>query len=154
MSKNYTIRPLDQEPLQIGHTRRLLTWADRHDLKVLGYPYSDELAGPDGSSYWVYVPKGAPQQELEDIVRELRHRFDVVSFAFYDITSVPALSQQEHLGLSADRTACPRCLQSEITGDQVEMDHPGEAHQTIFCNTCEYSWTNDYKLAGYREVEG
>ena len=61
------------------------------------------------------------------------------------------LTEQEYvdsLGL-----ACPVCKETDSVGTEggVETDD-GVAWQSIYCNRCDISWTDNYNLVGYSNL--
>lgn len=51
-------------------------------MTMCGYMYDEELAGPDGMHYHVWVPAGTTMEELRDIYRCIQNRQDIVSMSF------------------------------------------------------------------------
>ena len=51
-----------------------------------------------------------------------------------------------------DGTSCPNCEDDDIEGDAIDIDD-GFATQGMWCNNCEATWTDVYKLQGYRDLE-
>jgi hypothetical protein len=52
------------------------------DLMLGKYIYSEELAGPDGMHYHVWVPPGTSKTELAKIRREIASNQDLVSMSY------------------------------------------------------------------------
>lgn len=75
----------------MGYPRQ--TWWDyKHSMtyaygdKLAGCPYSEELAGPDGMHYHVWVPVGTSAQERSCIAEEIRRERDMVSMSWDYLT--------------------------------------------------------------------
>lgn len=62
-------------------------------------------------------------------------------------TEMKYLSQQQYIQHGG--VCCPFCLSRDISGGSVTVQH-GVASQDVFCHACDKSWTDSYRLAGYR----
>ncbi|MEO1615298.1 MAG: hypothetical protein AAFV88_05580 [Planctomycetota bacterium] len=53
-----------------------------------GILYDEELAGPDGCSYWVFIRPEHTEQQRRDIVQWLKDEQDVVRMTVWNITKI------------------------------------------------------------------
>lgn len=60
------------------------------------------------------------------------------------------MTQYEYL--AAQGIQCPACRSREIDGMDVDMDGDGIV-QSCECNACGATWTDQYTLVGYIELE-
>jgi len=54
----------------------------RFGLRLAGCMYDEELAGPDGMHFHVWVPRGTTLDELRRIRSAIRNQNDLVSMSF------------------------------------------------------------------------
>ena len=68
----------------------------------------------------------------------------------------PAPSQKEEKNndyVDSFGFKCPVCESTDITPDGPMEQDAGIAWQTIECKACKHSWTDEYKLVGFSNLQ-
>jgi transposase-like protein len=63
-----------------------------------------------------------------------------------NLIQIQKMSQKQYVKIDGIR--CPYCGSDNIKGEDIEVD-AGIAIQDVFCEDCDKSWSDTYKLTGY-----
>jgi len=87
MSKpNYPVKDgshlIKEAPLGL---KRTFEWASRWGQEANGFPFDEELSGPDGMHFTIFVPEGVEREKVAEAVSILRSDRDATGFTVYSL---------------------------------------------------------------------
>ncbi len=137
------------KPFAVTHVHKhgeshYLVWADKQPLQA-------DLAQ--------LIPHFEPEREEYLSISPVVPLDELVGLAYVVASDAETSIEDDQGQLPADVAAylkaggcrCPFCGSEDVVGEGVEIDEGG-ATQEVSCSTCDRTWSDDYKLTGFREI--
>ena len=83
----------------IGKKTDEFTYFYLYGVTKNGYPYSYELSGPNGAHYFIFIDGETTKEEIKEIKRELKQRFDVTGFTVYRCFDISCFSEEKQVNI-------------------------------------------------------